>query len=178
MKKNIYMVLLAASYFFCVIVGSPHGVDVFVSSEDNLKKEFIELVRAEKSGIFLAAYLLIDPDVTQALLEAAARQVKVEVVVDQLSFRWGKKRIESLLAADIPVHIYVPQGNKHPRNQPIMHNKFCVFCNNKGNESAVWTGSFNFTKKAAEKNLENAVLVRCAAAVRKYMRYFYRLARL
>lgn len=56
-------------------------------------------------------------------------------------------------------------------NAPLVHHKFLVWLDAAGRATAVWTGSFNFTR-AAETHLENAVFIRDADIAARYLAEF------
>jgi phosphatidylserine/phosphatidylglycerophosphate/cardiolipin synthase-like enzyme len=86
------------------------------------------------------------------LVDANKRGVQVRAVLDksQLSERYSGAT--SLANAGVPVCIN--------SRYAIMHNKFLVI-----DGQAVETGSFNYTKAAAGKNAENAIVIRSVPSV-------------
>ena len=85
-------------------------IDALYFTPDNadlIKYILIGLIEAEKEAIFIAVYRLTDTDITQAVLRAKYRGVKVEVVVDSgaLSLAFYTK-VHILASANIPLYVY------------------------------------------------------------------------
>lgn len=97
--------------------------------------------------ILVAAYEFTSPEVAQALAEAVTRGVKVWLVMDDRAAASKYSQAAWLAAHGVAVRI-----NKH---YAIFHHKFLVI-----DGDTVETGSFNYTKGAAEKNAENALVLR------------------
>lgn len=104
-------------------------------------------IAGAKKTILVAAYEFTSADVAQALADAVTRGVKVWVVMDDQAERSKYSQSKWLLAHGVAVRI-----NK---NYAIFHHKFLVI-----DGDTVETGSFNYTKGAAEKNAENALVLR------------------
>lgn len=104
-----------------------------------------EIGKAQKQ-ILVAAYEFTSAPIAKALLEAKRRGVDVQVVLDRTQATQNYSAARFLANEGIPVRIdYVPA---------ILHDKFlCI------DGHTVETGSFNFTRAAAERNAENAVAI-------------------
>jgi len=119
--------------------------------------------RCEKT-IDAAVYCITHDDISDALIRAHNRGVVVRVITDktQAAGRWSDD--EKLEEASIPIK----RGGYHWRGS--MHNKFII-----GDDSAIGTGSFNWTKNADKKNAENFVIIRLRYVVREYQKEFNEL---
>ncbi len=107
----------------------------------------LEAIGSARSSIQLAAYSFTSKDVAAELIAAHRRGVDMRVVLDK-SNRSGKYSGATFLAnSGVPVRISTRYA--------IMHNKFIII-----DDAAVQTGSFNYTKAAAERNAENAIWIR------------------
>jgi phosphatidylserine/phosphatidylglycerophosphate/cardiolipin synthase-like enzyme len=100
-------------------------------------------------SVRLAAYSFTSPPVARALLAAHRRGVDVAVVVDEKSNRTGagEAAVQLLVQAGVPVRL---NGR-----YAIHHDKFIVV-----DGQIVQTGSFNYSRSAAERNSENVLVVR------------------
>jgi phosphatidylserine/phosphatidylglycerophosphate/cardiolipin synthase-like enzyme len=123
---------------------SPGGAEALVLRE----------IAAARQSIDMAAYSFTSPTIAKALVDAQKRGVQVRAVLDksQLSERYSGATF--LANAGVPVRI--------DSRYAIMHNKFLVI-----DGQTVETGSFNYTKAAAEKNAENAIVIRGEPSVAK-----------
>tara|TARA_Y100001963_G_scaffold124151_1_gene174726 strand:+ start:5823 stop:6266 length:444 start_codon:yes stop_codon:yes gene_type:complete len=115
-------------------------------------------------SIDAAVYAITHDDISDALIRAHNRGVLVRVITDktQASGKWSDD--EKLEEALVPVR----KGGYHWRGS--MHNKFII-----GDESAVGTGSFNWTKNADRKNAENFVIIRLSYVVSDYQEEFNKI---
>tara|TARA_Y100000310_G_scaffold343076_1_gene449028 strand:+ start:834 stop:1277 length:444 start_codon:yes stop_codon:yes gene_type:complete len=119
--------------------------------------------RCERT-IDAAVYCITHDDISDALIRAHQRGVVVRVITDktQAAGRWSDD--EKLEEASIPLK----RGGYHWRGS--MHNKFII-----GDDSAIGTGSFNWTKNADQKNAENFVIIRLRYVVKEYQEEFNKL---
>jgi phosphatidylserine/phosphatidylglycerophosphate/cardiolipin synthase-like enzyme len=149
--------LLLACFSLSNVSAACH-VEAYFSNDDNLEKELIAQIDAEKKSIHIATYELGLPSVVEALKRAKKRGAEVEIVTDSQFMRFHLPFFQDLLSNQIPVLIWkfskpaTPQSTSH--FLPIMHNKFFIF-----GGTTVWTGSYNLTKQATHKNAENAILI-------------------
>jgi phosphatidylserine/phosphatidylglycerophosphate/cardiolipin synthase-like enzyme len=112
----------------------------------------------------IAVYSITHDSIVDALLKAKKRGVHVRVITDSTQAAGRYSDDEKLEAALVEVH-RVGVGWRRS-----MHNKFVI-----GDNAAVGTGSFNWTKNADKHNNENFVIIRLRYVVRDYQREFKRL---
>jgi phosphatidylserine/phosphatidylglycerophosphate/cardiolipin synthase-like enzyme len=112
---------------------------------------------AAQNTIDVAIYELDLPVITDALIRAKARGVRVRLVTDTDSLE--TPFIQDLRKAKIPV--------VDDRREALMHNKFVVI-----DQSAVWTGSMNFTENDAYRNNNNYLAVSSPQLAENYTREF------
>jgi len=119
----------------------------FVPDGPSCQDMIIDAINKTRSKLLIQAYSFTSAPIAKAVTEAHQRGVDVRVIVDksQVSERYTSATF--LKHAGIPVVI-----DKRPA---IAHNKVMVF-----DDQAVFTGSFNFTKSAQERNAENGMLIR------------------
>ena len=158
-----------------LIAADGHVAKAYFSPDDGMRDILIALIDAELKSIKCAIYTLTDKNVSQAFLKAARRGVQIECVVDR-SFSEGRySRVPELANAQIPLWVY--QTGPNEREAGLMHNKFCLFQDTVGHKALVWTGSYNFTKRAHEKNEENVVILSDKQILTEFNDYFERLKR-
>jgi phosphatidylserine/phosphatidylglycerophosphate/cardiolipin synthase-like enzyme len=119
-----------------------------------IDKHLIDKINSSKISIDLAVYELNIEPVTQALINAEGRGVKVRVVYDNKQIA-DTVQVPELIHAGIPA---VPDNRS-----AFMHDKFFVF-----DGQCIWTGSFNISMNAANKNFENAIYFCSPEAVQNY----------
>ena len=147
--KLIFLALLLASN----VVAS--DIQVFFSPKGGCTEAVVENVGKAKLTILVQAYSFTSAPIAKALVDAAKRGVKVQVILDK------SQRTEKYSDADFLLHEGVPTfiDAKHA----IAHNKIIIIDSHK-----ILTGSFNFTKAAEENNAENLLVIDDAALAKKY----------
>jgi phosphatidylserine/phosphatidylglycerophosphate/cardiolipin synthase-like enzyme len=149
-----------------------HGIaQVFFAPDDDVRAALLALIAAERESILMAAYMITDKKIVQALIDAHKRGVHIEVITDQTCLRCEQGKIAWLQEQGVPVYVYIGE-TAGPKSSNLMHNKFIVFGNNIENKRLVWTGSFNFTESAQKYNQENAVLLRDTYSAQKFGNQF------
>ncbi len=107
----------------------------------------VDAINAAQKNIDVQGYTFTSYPIAKALVNAKARGVAVEVILDKTQFD-GQHFSESQYLYRHGIHLY--EDNK----VAIAHNKVMVFDNN-----TVETGSFNFTKAAQAQNAENVLII-------------------
>ena len=156
-----------------IVLPSGNG-HAFFAPDDNIRKELIQLIDAEKNGVTLAIFLLTDLEITDALARAQKRGVPVELVTDAGCLRERYNKVAKLCEAGCAVYVYNPAYNKKDSSS-IMHHKFALFKNNRAGNPLLWTGSFNFTKSGSFNNQENAVVLEDHNVIQQFTKQFDRL---
>jgi phosphatidylserine/phosphatidylglycerophosphate/cardiolipin synthase-like enzyme len=127
------------------------------SPADNPCIALVGYIDATRHTLDVAAYELDEPEITNALLRAASRGVKVRVVTDSDYVREHGPTV--LRQAGVPI--------VDDRRGALMHNKFMVF-----DQTAVWTGSMNFTVNCTRKNDNHGVYLPIPDVARNYTAKF------
>ncbi len=142
----------------------------FFSPDNDVRDLLISLINLEKKSISVAIYTLTDKKIADALLRAARRGVSVECVVDRAYGTDRHSKVHQLANAQIPVWVY--RSALEERAASLMHNKFCIFEDSVEHRALVWTGSYNFTMRANDRNQENVVVLDNPAVVEKFRKQF------
>lgn len=139
---------------------------VLFSPQDDIGTVLISFIEKESRSIKIAMYLFTDKKIAQALLDAAKRGVQIEVITDPCCLQNKFNKILMLSQERIPVWIYQspdPKGN-------VMHNKFIVF-----GDGYIWTGSFNATQSAQQRNQENVIVLKDEWLMQTYSDQFEKI---
>jgi len=140
-----------------LLVSNAFGSDikVFFSPKGGCTEAVVENVGKAKSTVLVQAYSFTSAPIAKALVDAAKRGVKVQVILDK------SQRTEKYSGADFLLHEGVPTfiDAKHA----IAHNKIMVI-----DSHTILTGSFNFTKAAEENNAENLLVIDDVLFAKKY----------
>ena len=172
------------------------------SPDDNPQDTLITLIQAEREKISIAAFSFTSVIIAQELVKAKNRGVKIDVIADGQSCASQYSKIPLLRENNISVRIYPsePFHDHTHRNdtcshengidavcptQPdenlktsaigIMHNKFMIFKRSLLNRSILWTGSYNFTRSANNKNQENIIITEDLDLIRAYREQFEKI---
>jgi phosphatidylserine/phosphatidylglycerophosphate/cardiolipin synthase-like enzyme len=135
-------------------------VEVYFSPGGGAQAAIIKEIDAAREWIRIQAYSYTSAPISEALLRAIKRGVKVKAVLDksnQTAQYTGATFLQNAGAT-------VLTDSKHA----IAHNKVMVI-----DGAVVITGSFNFSKAAEESNAENLVILKdCPQIVGAYSRNF------
>ena len=136
-------------------------VSTYFSPNRGGAKVLIGFIDRCNTTIDAAVYSITHDGISDALIRAKQRGVDVRIITDktQAAGKWSDD--EKLEEASIPVK----RGGYHWRGS--MHNKFVI-----GDDTAVGTGSFNWTKNADKRNAENFVIIRLRYVVVDYRQEF------
>lgn len=125
---------------------------------ENLESIDVALIETAKSRIDMAAYILTDHAVVDALVAAARRGVNVRIVIDPT-----QKQAYDRLAPLRPTM-------RQKRERPIMHLKAYAV-----DGALLRTGSANFNDSALKHQDNDLILLRDPASVARYMAAFERI---
>ena len=127
-------------------------IELAFTPEDAADRMVIRAIRGAHKQILVQAFSFTHRDIAHALIQAKKRGVDVQLIADaEQTDKIQPNMIADIAASDIPTYLDF-------RHQSA-HNKIMVIdaC---GPDSAVVTGSFNFTYAAQFKNAENLVIFR------------------
>jgi phosphatidylserine/phosphatidylglycerophosphate/cardiolipin synthase-like enzyme len=123
---------------------SEDGITVNFSPKGGCTERIVEEIGQAQHEIEMQAYSFTSQPITDALIAAHHRGVKVTVVLDKSDIKEKSEAAE--VAAD---HISTFIDSKHS----IAHNKIILI-----DGQTIITGSFNFTNQAEHNNAENLVV--------------------
>jgi len=142
------------------VVGDlPESISVWFSdplvskSSGGPETPLVNAIQNANASVDMAIYNLTLPNLSDALIQAHRRGVKVRLVME--SEAMDKDVPQKITAAGIPIVGDQKQG--------LMHNKFTII---DGQE--VWMGSMNYTQNSAYTDFNNLVRFQSKAVVRNY----------
>ena len=115
----------------------------------------IKQIDASKKTIKIMAYAFTALPLSDALIKAHRRGVKVQLLQDEKSAQNDQDAVNQMIAAGIEVR----GDGKHA----IQHNKVMLI-----DDDIVITGSYNFTNSAEKRNAENIIILRSDYAAKRY----------
>ena len=148
---------------------SSGAINVYFSQPDSTNADtltggaethLITAIDQARISVDVAIYELSLKNVTQSLIKAHQRDVRVRVLTDSDNFSWTQ--IQALSRAGIAV--------KGDKRSALMHNKFTVI-----DKKQVWTGSMNYTTNGAYHHDENLLQLDSIAAASNYTEEFEQL---
>jgi phosphatidylserine/phosphatidylglycerophosphate/cardiolipin synthase-like enzyme len=122
------------------------NIEVGFSPKNGSLELILKAINSSNNNLCMATYSFTSKPVAEAVLKAKTRGVKVRVVSDSKSNQSKYSMARFLANNGVDVRIN--------DNYTIMHNKFIVIDN-----QTVETGSFNYSKAAANKNAENVIVI-------------------
>ncbi len=117
------------------------------------------LFQSARRSVDVCVFTITDDRVSDAILGAHQRGVRVRIITDNDKAWDAGSDIQRLSAAGVPVRIDVSEYH--------MHHKFALF-----DGDVLVTGSYNWTRSAAESNEENLVVLEHAGVVRQFQAVF------
>lgn len=121
-----------------------------------------ELFDAAGKSVDVCVFTITDDRITRAILRAHRRGVAVRIVSDDLKALDPGSDVHRLAEAGIPL--------RTDRSEDHMHHKFAVF-----DQRLLVTGSYNWTRSAAEGNRENLAVTDDRQLVAAFTEEFARL---
>jgi phosphatidylserine/phosphatidylglycerophosphate/cardiolipin synthase-like enzyme len=132
------------------------NLKVFFSPNGGCTEAIVNELGKAQEEVLVQAYGFTSAPIAQALVDAAKRGLKVEIILDK------GQRTEKYSEADFTLHAGIPTYIDFAH--AIAHNKIMII-----DEQTVITGSFNFTKGAEEKNAENLLVIHEPELAKKYI---------
>lgn len=139
-----------------------HDSAVYFSPGDRCQRVIIGELQQVLSSVDICVYTISDNYITDEILGCRERNVSVRIVTDDEKIDDSGSDIKTLSRAGIDVHV---DNSPH-----YMHHKFAIFDN-----ARVLTGSYNWTRGAAEHNQENILVTDNKQVVSTYKEEFARL---
>ncbi len=132
--------------------------DTCFSPDENCDKQFIVFLSSAEVKMDIAIYSITLPSISNAIIKAKKRGVRVRVLVDKQESQ-GPNSMVPVLQKNVEVGVADTDG--------IMHNKFTII-----DSEALETGSFNYTLNASERNAENQLYLTEPSVIIKYSDQF------
>lgn len=137
----------------------PSRIEAHFTPGDGPLNAIIQQIQRARGSIDVCVFTVTDDRITRALLETHRRGVRVRVIGDDDKSLDLGSDMERLSDAGVPVRL--------DRSEAHMHHKFAVF-----DRLRLITGSYNWTRSAAEHNHENVLVSDDARLVQPFSRAF------
>jgi len=129
------------------------------SPGDNCPARIVALLDAALRKIDICVFTITDDRITSAILRAQRRGIDVRIITD------AEKVVD--LGSDIPQLQDAGIAVRVDRSEHHMHHKFAIF-----DDARLLTGSYNWTRGAAEHNMENFLVTDDAKLIARYASVF------
>jgi phosphatidylserine/phosphatidylglycerophosphate/cardiolipin synthase-like enzyme len=136
--------------------------EVLFTPGDDCPRRIAGLFRRAGRAVDVCVFTITDDRVSDAIVEAHRGGVAVRIITDAEKSADPGSDIDRLQRSGVPVRV--------DRSEYHMHHKFAVF----DGQTAV-TGSYNWTRSAAEHNAENLVVLHDPRLCRAFSQAFERL---
>lgn len=150
-------------------------VEVHFAPQDDPKGALRGVLRGARKQALFMTFSFTDADLASDLADLRARGVEVAGIFDEQQASGLASVDEALVRAGVPVWL---DGNRNTRGYAggKLHHKVLVV-DPFGPDATVVTGSFNWSRAAAERNDENLVVLRGADFVAPFLEEFCGLLR-
>jgi phosphatidylserine/phosphatidylglycerophosphate/cardiolipin synthase-like enzyme len=134
----------------------PPSWHVYFSPNHGATQAVVDSLAAARASILVQAYSFTSAPIAKALVDAHARGIDVQVILDR------KETGTRYSSADFVAHAGIPTliDGAHA----IAHNKVMII-----DGETVITGSFNFTAAAERHNAENLLVIRDRTLAARYV---------
>lgn len=143
-------------------VPAPSRLEILDSPGERVWRRIVGLASESRATLDVCVFTVTHDPITRALIDAHRRGVRVRVSSDdEKSLEPGS---DVRMLADAGIEVRVDTELAH------MHHKFAIF-----DGRVVLTGSYNWTRAAAESNQDNVLVTDDARAVEGYAAIFERV---
>lgn len=132
---------------------------VLFSPEDDCTEMLVDFIKSSEKKIEICVFTITDDRIANAILLTHSRGKQVRIITDQEKAYDSGSDIRKFAHAGIPIRVDITSQH--------MHNKFAIT-----DDSLVLTGSFNWTRTAAEHNRENILITPDEYVVRSFVKQF------
>lgn len=146
----------------CPVPINADTIEVCFTPGNPCESKIVRKIEEAKQEILLQAFSFTSEPITQALLRAKDRGVKITVLCDKGQFQKKYSRLQVLKKQKVPV--YFDKQNSYAHNKVmIIDGKITI------------TGSYNWTYSAQNRNSENVVFIASPEVSEKYKENFQAL---
>ncbi len=135
------------------------GSKVYFSPGQDCYKAIVSEIGTAKRSVDICVFTISDNRISDTILGAQRRGIKVRVLTD--NDKLNDKGSDIAMLAEKGLDVKVDRTSAH------MHHKFAVI-----DDEIVITGSYNWTRSAAEYNEENLLVTQEKGVVRSYLNEF------
>lgn len=136
--------------------------DVYFSPGDECMQAIVNRIKLATGNIYACVFTISDDRISEALIQAHHFGVSVKIITDNDKLHDEGSDIKRMAGEGIPIKI--------DNTESLMHHKFAVI-----DHKIALTGSYNWTRSAANANQENLLITDVKHVITSYEREFERL---
>jgi len=141
---------------------NPSKTYAHFSPGNSCRNTIIQKIKSAKDSVKICVFTISDDQISQEIIACHKRGISVKIITDNdKCFDLGSD-IEFIEKKGVPVKI-----DSSPNH---MHHKFCII-----DKTTLITGSYNWTRSAAERNQENILVTTEKEVTKSYVREFEKL---
>ncbi|MBY0587370.1 endonuclease [bacterium] len=141
---------------------TPAHSEAYFSSVDDCVAIIAELLGRSQHSVDICVFTVTDDRLSDAIARAHKRDVAIRIITDDDKAGDLGSDIDRLASLGIKT--------RQDRTDRHMHHKFAIF-----DQQILLNGSYNWTRGAADRNLENFIVTSDARLLRSFSREFERL---
>ncbi|MAS52109.1 MAG: hypothetical protein CMD20_02780 [Flavobacteriales bacterium] len=134
----------------------------YFSPGDDCENAIVSSIRKAKYSVKICVFTISENVITNEIITAKNRGVSVTIITD--NDKLNDKGSDIRWLADEGIRIRIDQSSSH------MHHKFAII-----DKEILLTGSYNWTKSAADRNQENLLVTEDSGMVKSYLNEFEKL---
>lgn len=136
--------------------------EAYFSPDDPCVSRIVRLFDSARKSVDICVYTITDDRIRDAILAAHHRNVPIRIISDNDKSDDLGSDIHQLDRRGVPVRV--------DRSEFHMHHKYAVF-----DGKQLLTGSYNWTRSAAQRNEENFLITNDATLLKSFRRAFDKL---
>lgn len=136
-------------------MNQPSIAEAHFSPGEACRERISELIGEARQSIDVCVFTITDNRLAEPLMSAHARGTKVRIITDNYKADDRGSDVDRFVRAGLSV--------REDRSENHMHHKYALF-----DGELLLTGSYNWTRSAADRNRENIVIVNDARLVRAF----------
>ena len=134
----------------------------YFSPGDDCENAIVSSIRNANHSVKICVFTISENVITNEIISAKKRGVSVTIITD--NDKLNDKGSDIRWLADEGIRIRIDKSSSH------MHHKFCIV-----DKEILLTGSYNWTKSAADRNQENLLVTEDPKMVKAYLNEFEKL---
>lgn len=134
----------------------------YFSPGDDCENAIVSSIRNARHSVKICVFTISENVISEEIISAHKRGVSVTIITD--NDKLNDKGSDIRWLAGEGIRVKIDESSSH------MHHKFCLV-----DKSILLTGSYNWTKSAADRNQENLLVTEDPKMVKAYLNEFEKL---